>query len=87
MHFPDVEAVRHRIRWKAAFTTELAETREDAEVAELQGIITQVIMGHIPLAKHLYQINKANSLVYPYCHEHEETVMHFILHCPTHWTA
>ena len=82
----DPKAVRRRIRWKAAFITELAETREDAEVAELQGIITQVIMGHIPLAKHLHQIKKADSPVYAYCHEHE-TVAHFTLHCLTHWMA
>jgi hypothetical protein len=50
-------------------------------------IITQLITGHIPLAKHLHRINKADSPLCPCCHEHEETVSHFILHCPTHRTA
>ena len=50
-------------------------------------IITQLVTGHIPLAKHLHRINKADSPICPCCHEHEETVSHFILHCPTHRTA
>ena len=82
-----IEAVRCRIRWKAAFTTELAETREDTEGGQQNYralYVTQVIIGHIP---HLHQIKKANSPVYPYCHKHEETAAHFILHCPIHWTA
>ena len=31
--------------------------------------------------------NKADSPICPCCHEHEETVSHFILHCPTNRTA
>ena len=50
-------------------------------------IIIQLITGHILLAKHLHQINKANSLLCLCCHEHEEMVSHFILHWPTHWMA
>jgi hypothetical protein len=50
-------------------------------------IITQLVTGHIPLAKHLHRINKADSPICPCCHEHEETVSHFILHCPSHRTA
>jgi ribonuclease HI len=50
-------------------------------------IITQIITGHIPLARHLHRINKADSPICPCCHEHEETVAHFVLHCPTHRTA
>jgi len=50
-------------------------------------IITQIVTGHMPLAKHLHRINKADSPICPCCHEHEETVAHFVLHCPTNRTA
>jgi hypothetical protein len=45
-------------------------------------IITQLITGHVPLSKHLHRIGKADSPICPSCHEHNETVTHFLLHCP-----
>jgi len=50
-------------------------------------IITQLITGHAPLNKHLHHIGKADSATCPCCHEHEETIIHFLLHCPVHWQA
>jgi ribonuclease HI len=47
-------------------------------------IITQLITGHSPLNKHLHRVGKADTPICPSCHEHEETVLHFILHCPAH---
>ena len=47
-------------------------------------IVTQLITGHAPLNKHLHRIGKADLPVCPSCHEHEETIPHFILHCPAH---
>jgi len=50
-------------------------------------IITQLITGHAPLNKHLHRIGKADSATCPCCHEHEETITHFLLHCPVHQQA
>jgi hypothetical protein len=50
-------------------------------------IITQLITGHAPLNKHLHHIGKADSAACPCCHEHEETITHFLLHCPVHRQA
>ena len=50
-------------------------------------IITQLITGHVPLYKHLYRINKVDSPTCPACHEHDEMVTHFLLHCPAHQAA
>ena len=47
-------------------------------------IVTQLITGHAPLNKHLHRIGKAGLPLCPSCHEHEETIPHFILHCPAH---
>ncbi|KAF5317968.1 hypothetical protein D9619_012015 [Psilocybe cf. subviscida] len=49
-------------------------------------LITQIVTGHIPLAAHLFRIRKSESPQCPACHEHEETVDHFIMHCPVHNT-
>ncbi|KAF5324202.1 hypothetical protein D9619_011154 [Psilocybe cf. subviscida] len=46
----------------------------------------QIITGHIPLAAHLFKIRKVESPLCPACHEHNETVDHFIMHCPVHNT-
>ncbi|KAF8802975.1 hypothetical protein BYT27DRAFT_7110958, partial [Phlegmacium glaucopus] len=45
-------------------------------------ILTQLRTAHIPLAKHLHRMGKAESPLCPTCHEHDETVIHFILLCP-----
>lgn len=47
-------------------------------------IITQLITGHAPLNKHLHRIGKVDSATCPCCHEHDETITHFLLHCPVH---
>ena len=47
-------------------------------------IITQLITGHAPLNKHLHRIGKTDTPTCPSCHEHEETTLHFLLHCPAH---
>jgi len=47
-------------------------------------IITQLITGHAPLNKHLHRIGKSASPMCSSCHEHEETVSHFLLYCPAH---
>jgi len=54
---------------------------------KLTSILSQLRMGHIPLAKHLHHISKADSLTCPACHQAEETTQHFLLHCPAHNTA
>jgi len=50
-------------------------------------IITQLITGHAPLNKHLHRIGKADTATCPCCHKHEETITHFLLHCPVHQQA
>ncbi|KAF8803400.1 hypothetical protein BYT27DRAFT_7109773 [Phlegmacium glaucopus] len=45
-------------------------------------ILTQLRTAHIPLAKHLHCMGKAESPLCPTCHEHDKTVIHFILLCP-----
>jgi hypothetical protein len=54
---------------------------------KLASILTQLRTGHAPLAKHLHHIGKSNSPLCPACQQAEETVHHFILHCPAHRTA
>ena len=43
-----------------------------------------IITGHIGLNKHLYRINRADTPNCPNCSDIEETVEHFIGHCPTY---
>jgi len=50
-------------------------------------IITQIITGHAPLNKHLHHINKVDTPTCPACHEHDETITHFVLHCQAHRAA
>ena len=50
-------------------------------------LLTQLRTGHVPLAKHLHCISKADSPICPCCREHEETVEHYLIHCPAHSTA
>ena len=50
-------------------------------------LLTQLHTGHVPLAKHLHHINRNDSPLCPLCHSSSESVMHFILHCPTHCNA
>ena len=54
---------------------------------KLASILAQLRTGHAPLAKHLYCIGKINSPICPACQQSEETIQHFMLHCPTHQAA
>ena len=54
---------------------------------KLASILTQLRMGHAPLAKHLYHIGKIDSPTCPACQQSEEMVQHFILHCTAHQAA
>ena len=50
-------------------------------------ILSQLRMGHVPLAKHLHHIGKANSLTCPACTQNKESIQHYILHCPAYHQA
>ena len=54
---------------------------------KLASILSQLRTGHAPLAKHLHHIGKTNSLICPACQQSNETVQHFMLHCPAHQAA
>ena len=54
---------------------------------KLTSILSQLKTGHVPLAKHLHHIGKADSPTCPACHQAEETTQHFLLHCPAHNAA
>ena len=43
--------------------------------------------GHIALNQHLHHIGKAHTPVCPCCQRMDETVHHFLIHCPAHATA
>ncbi|KAF8231877.1 hypothetical protein L208DRAFT_1466842 [Tricholoma matsutake] len=47
-------------------------------------LLLQLRTGHIPLNKHLHWIQKAELPTCPCCHHHDETVAHYVLHCPAH---
>lgn len=47
-------------------------------------VLTQLRMGHIPLAHHLQRIQARESGACETCGRGKETVVHYILHCPTH---
>ncbi|KAJ7107435.1 hypothetical protein C8R44DRAFT_541926, partial [Mycena epipterygia] len=49
--------------------------------------LLQLRTGHIPLAKHLFRINKADSPICPCCGQANETVAHYLLHCSAHADA
>ena len=40
--------------------------------------------GHIALNQHLHRMGKADTPVCPCCRRADETVHHFLLHCPAH---
>jgi hypothetical protein len=42
-------------------------------------LLTQLYTGHVPLNAHLHHIGKAETPLCPACHQHEETVHHYIL--------
>ncbi|KAJ7158439.1 hypothetical protein C8R46DRAFT_836987, partial [Mycena filopes] len=46
--------------------------------------LLQLRTGHIPLAKHLHKIQKAESPVCPCCRQADESVEHYLVHCPAH---
>jgi hypothetical protein len=54
---------------------------------KLASILTQLRTGHAPLAKHLHHIGKCNSPICPSCQQGEESVQHYLLHCPAHQRA
>jgi len=54
---------------------------------KLTSTLLQLRTGHVPLAKHLHHIRKADSLTCPACQQAKETIQHFLLHCPAHNTA
>jgi len=54
---------------------------------KIASILSQLRMGHAPLAKHLHRIGKSDSPICPACQRSKETVQHFLLHCTTHQAA
>jgi ribonuclease HI len=50
-------------------------------------LLLQLRTGHVPLAKHLHRINKAESPICPCCRQADETVAHYLLHCSAHREA
>lgn len=46
--------------------------------------LTQLRTGHVPLAQHLERIKKAESPTCMYCKQAKETVLHYLIKCPTH---
>jgi hypothetical protein len=54
---------------------------------KLASILSQLRTGHTLLAKHLHRIGKTNSPICPACQQSEETIQHFMLHCPAHQAA
>jgi hypothetical protein len=51
---------------------------------KMASILTQMRTGHVPLAKHLHRIGKADLPICPTCQQHKETIEHLLLHCPAH---
>ena len=47
-------------------------------------IITQLCTGHIPLNNYLFHINRAPSSICPACHQSNETIIHYLMHCPAY---
>lgn len=50
-------------------------------------LLYQLRTGHVPLAKHLARINKADSPSCPGCGHTQETVQHYLLQCPNYRQA
>ncbi len=47
-------------------------------------IITQLRTGHVPLNAFLARIKKVDSPLCPSCHRTNESVLHYLVECPTH---
>src|SRR5882672_11310944 len=45
-------------------------------------LLIQLRTGHVPLARHLHRIGKAESPICPACRAHNETFHHYLLVCP-----
>ena len=48
---------------------------------ERASLLFQLRVGHVPLNAYLYKIKKSNTPICMNCHQHNETVIHYILHC------
>ena len=51
---------------------------------EQASILFQLRTRHMPLNAYLYKIQKLDSPICSNFHQHRETVMHYILHCPAY---
>jgi ribonuclease HI len=49
-------------------------------------LLLQLHTSHVPLAKHLHRIHRADSPICPCC-QADESVAHYLLHCPKHLHA
>ena len=47
-------------------------------------ILIQLWMGHIQLQQHLHKIGSSTTSICLACHQHEETIQHFLLTCTAH---
>ncbi|KAF7357192.1 RNA-directed DNA polymerase from transposon X-element [Mycena sanguinolenta] len=54
---------------------------------KLAVILVQLRTGHTILNKHLHRINRADSPICPCCKRADETIIHYLLHCPAHADA
>ena len=45
-------------------------------------IIMQLQASHVPLGKHLFHINKADTVTCPSCQQNKESVHHYLFDCP-----
>jgi hypothetical protein len=54
---------------------------------KLASILSQLRTGHAPLAKHLHRIGIADSPTCPVCLQADESIQHYLLHCPAHQAA
>lgn len=70
-------------RWQ--ISRRYAKTRRiDPTLSKNQtSILIQLRTGHAPLQQHLFRLRKAESAMCPTCGTNEETVIHYLLHCPT----
>jgi ribonuclease HI len=50
-------------------------------------ILIQLRTGHIGLNAHLHRIKRSDTPLCPCCRRHNETVTHYLLHCPAHHEA
>jgi hypothetical protein len=62
-------------------------TLADKLPRSLAALLIQLRTGHVPLAKHLHRINKAESPICPCCRQADETVAHYLLYCSAHRDA